>query len=42
MSKQINGQTYWWVDTICEDEILYDVYQNDRDEVVYLPFGTLD
>lgn len=42
MSKKINGETYWWVDTICVYEVLYDVYMNDRDQAIYIPFGTID
>lgn len=41
MSKKINGETYYYVDTIYDDELIYDVYQNDRDETIYEPVDTL-
>lgn len=32
--------TYWLIDTIMgEDEIVYEVYMNDRDEVIYIPIS---
>lgn len=41
MSKKINGQNWYYVDTICDDDLIYDVYENDRDEVIYEVVGTL-
>ena len=41
MSKKINGETWYLVDTICDDDLIYDVYENDRDEVIYEVVGTL-
>lgn len=41
MSKVINGETFYWVDTICDCEIIYDVYQNDNGETFYVPVDTL-
>ena len=41
MSKKINGQTWYYVDTIYDDDLIYDVYENDRDEVIYEVVGTL-
>ena len=41
MKKQVNGETYWHVDTIYDDDLIYDVYENDRDEVIYEVVGTL-
>ena len=41
MSKTINGVIWYYVDTICDDDLIYDVYQNDRDEVIYQPVDTL-
>ena len=37
MAKTIKGVKYYLVDVIASDDIIYEVYQNDRDEVVYLP-----
>lgn len=41
MAKVIHGETYWYVDTIYDDDLIYDIYQNDRDEVVYIAIGCL-
>jgi len=41
MAIQVKGQTYYWVDTVCVDEVIYDIYQNDNDEVIYKPIDTL-
>lgn len=41
MAKQINGETYWYVDTVCDEDLIYDIYQNDRDEVIYEVVGTM-
>lgn len=41
MSKKINGETWYLVDTIFDDDLIYDVYENDRDEVIYEVVGTL-
>ena len=41
MAKQINGETWYYVDTVCDDELIYDVYQNDNDETFYEIVGTL-
>lgn len=35
MSKRINGEIWYYVDTIYDDDFIYDVYQNDRDETFY-------
>lgn len=35
MAVKFNGRTYYYVDTICVDEIIYDVYQDDYDNVIY-------
>lgn len=40
MSVRVNGKTYWYVDTICVDEIIYDVYQDDNDNTFYKVVGT--
>lgn len=40
MANYYEENTYWLIDTIMgEDEIVYEVYQNDRDEVIYIPVG---
>jgi len=40
MAVQFNGDTYYLVDVIEVDEVIYEVYQNDRDEVIYKPIDT--
>lgn len=35
MSKKINGETWYWVDTICDDDLVYDVYENEQGEHIY-------
>lgn len=37
-----NGRTYYWVDTICVDEIIYDVYMDEYDNVFYKAVDTLE
>lgn len=41
MSKKINGQTWYYVDTICDDDLIYDVYENDLGEHHYEVVDTL-
>lgn len=41
MAKVINGETYWYVDTTYDEDLIYDIYQNDRDEVIYEVVGTM-
>lgn len=41
MSKRINGQTWYYVDTICDDDLVYDVYENELGEVIYEVIDTL-
>lgn len=41
MSKKINGEVWYYVDTFCDDDLIYDIYQNDKDEVFYEVVGTL-
>lgn len=41
MSVRVNGITYYYVDTICVDEVIYDVYQDDNDNTFYKMVDTL-
>lgn len=41
MSAKINGDTFYYVDTVCVDEIIYDVYQNDNGDVIYKAIDSL-
>lgn len=40
MAVNYNGRTYYYVDTICVDEIVYDVYEDDFDNVIYKVIDT--
>lgn len=41
MAVKINGRTYWYIDTICVDEVIYDVYQDEYGSVFYKQIDTL-
>lgn len=41
MAIKIQGRTYYYVDTICVDEVIYDVYQDEYDNVFYKQIDTL-
>lgn len=41
MSKTINGETWWYVGTTYDEDLVYDIYQNDRDETIYEVIDTL-
>ena len=39
MSKKINGKTYWYVDTQYDDELIYDIYEDDKGHKVKVVVG---
>lgn len=41
MAIKVNGRTYWYVDTICVDEIIYDIYEDDYGNHIYRVSDTL-
>ena len=41
MSKKINGETWYYVDTTCDDDFVYDVYENEQGETFYEIVETL-
>ena len=41
MAKKINGELWYYVDTICDELFIYDIYQNDRDETIYIKVDVL-
>lgn len=41
MSKKINGETWFYVDTVCDDDLVYDVYENEQGETFYEVIDTL-
>ena len=42
MSVRYKGVVYWYVDTICVDEIVYDIYEDDLGNVIYRVIGTTE
>ena len=41
MSKKINGEIWYWVDTIYDNDFVYDVYENEQGEYYYEIIDTL-
>ena len=41
MEKVYHGEVYYYVDTICVYEVVYDVYENDRGNHIYEPIDTI-
>ena len=41
MSKKINGETWFYVDTICDEDLVYDIYENEQGEHIYEVIDTL-
>lgn len=41
MSKKINGQVWYYVDTTYDDDLVYDIYENEQGETFYEVVGTL-
>lgn len=41
MSKQINGEVWYYVDTTYDDELVYDIYENEQGETFYEIIDTL-
>ena len=41
MAITIQGRTYYYVDTVCVDEVIYDVYEDEYDNVYYQQIDTL-
>lgn len=35
MAKVINGEKWYYVDTVYDDELVYDVYENESGEHFY-------
>lgn len=35
MSIKINGMTWYYVDTVYDDDLVYDIYENDLGEHIY-------
>ena len=41
MSKKINGQVWYYVGTTYDDDLVYDIYENEQGETFYEVVGTL-
>lgn len=41
MAIKHNGRTYYLVDVISVDEVIYEVYQDDYDNVIYKQIDTI-
>ena len=41
MAIKIKGKTYWYVDTQVIDEVIYDIYQDDKGNVFYKAIDTI-
>ena len=41
MSKRINGKVYWLIDVIYDDDMIYDIYENQNGERVIVPSGVM-
>lgn len=41
MKKVINGETWYYVDTVIVDEVIYDIYENDNGEHFYARVSSL-
>jgi len=39
MSKKINGKLYWYVDTQYDDDLIYDIYQDNQGNVIRIIVG---
>ena len=39
MSKKIKGRIYYWVDTIYDDDLIYDVYEDDYGNQIQIVVG---
>lgn len=42
MAKIINGKKYYWVDTIFDDELIYDIYEDNKGHRVKVISGYID
>lgn len=41
MAIQYKGRTYYYVDTTYDDDLVYDIYMDEYDNVYYKPIDTL-
>lgn len=40
MAKKINGKLYFWVDTIFDEDMIYDIYEDSYGNQVAIPIDT--
>lgn len=41
MTKEINGEIYYYIGTTYDEDLIYDMYENDRDVVIYEVVGSM-
>lgn len=42
MAKKINGKIYYWVDTIFDDYMIYDIYEDERGNQIKIVSGVIE
>ena len=40
MAKKINGRVYFWVDTIFDEDMIYDIYEDRCGHQIAIPIDT--
>ena len=41
MAKRINGVVYFWVDTIYDEDLIYDIYESENGKRIKVVVGCL-
>ena len=42
MAKIINGKKYYWVDTIFDDSLIYDIYEDENGSKIKIISGYIE
>lgn len=42
MAKRINGKLYFWVDTIFDDYLIYDIYEDENGKKIKVISGYVE
>lgn len=42
MAKIINGKKYYWVDTIFDDTLIYDIYEDEKGHRIKVISGYIE
>lgn len=40
MARIIEGKLYYWVDTIFDEDMIYDIYEDNRGNQIAIPIDT--